>query len=59
MKNRKLIELIKYEVVKSVKTKWFIILNIIFLLGCIVLNAKGCQRGRGILAQLKAIRLNR
>ena len=38
MKNRKLIELIKYEVEKSVKTKWFIILNIVLLLGCIILN---------------------
>lgn len=38
MKNKKLIELIKYEVEKAVKTKWFIILNIIFLVGCILLN---------------------
>jgi len=38
MKNRKLIELIKYEVEKSLKTKWFIILNIVLLLGCIILN---------------------
>ena len=38
MKNKKLIELMKYEVEKSVKTKWFIILNIILLIGCIILN---------------------
>lgn len=38
MKNKKLVELMKYEVEKSVKTKWFIILNIILLVGCIILN---------------------
>lgn len=38
MKNNKLKELIKYEVEKSVKSKMFIILNIILLIGCIILT---------------------
>lgn len=38
MKNKKLIELIKFEVEKSIISKWFIVLNIILLVGCIILT---------------------
>ena len=45
MKNKKLLELIKYEVEKAITAKWFIILNIILLvIGIIATNISEIQK---------------